>query len=74
MTIGAFFIFILFSAILSLAAIIIALHFWRYGVQGDKSKLLSMILMLSCIVFFGTALVIFITVPWNLLEQIVGGI
>ncbi|OHA52808.1 MAG: hypothetical protein A3A97_00460 [Candidatus Terrybacteria bacterium RIFCSPLOWO2_01_FULL_40_23] len=66
----AFSIFILISSLLGLSSVVIAMHFFKFGVQGDRSKLFGTVVLCGSAVFFALILLSFLSIPWNNLLEV----
>lgn len=62
----------LFAAVVSLLAlfaVILAFHFHRYAIPGDRSPFIQLVFLAGNVFFFLIALTALFAVPWDNLSQ-----
>ncbi len=71
MLIPALFLFIIAAGTLLLLTSVIAAHFFRYGVQKDKSRVIALVFVAGSILFLSVSSVLFFSIPWNDLLELI---
>ncbi len=71
MLIPALFLFIIAASTLLLLTSVITAHFFRYGVQKDKSRVIAFVFVAGSILFLSVSSVLFFSIPWNALPDLI---